>query len=106
VPTTRLTVQRSVPVADVGSLDALVDLAEKYESMIMENKDVDGSTYLLWDDGMLYRYTIGTPTTESPTQLLEDDQAAARLVVLPIVMSDSSTGDAPFRPEDFRRELE
>ncbi|MGH3413861.1 MAG: hypothetical protein ACRDPH_12360 [Marmoricola sp.] len=51
------------PVADVAGMDALADLAKRYESMIMHVSG-DDDTYLVWDNGMLYRYRL--PAAEAP----------------------------------------
>ncbi len=44
------------PVVDVASIEALAELAKKYESMIMQVAEVDADAYLVWDNGVLYRY--------------------------------------------------
>ena len=44
------------PVAEVASIDALAQLAKRYESMIMQVDEPAGDAYLVWDNGMLYRY--------------------------------------------------
>ncbi len=44
------------PVADVASMSALAELAKKYESMVMHLSDETGDSYLVWDQGMTYRY--------------------------------------------------
>jgi hypothetical protein len=43
------------PVADVATMDALAELAKRYESMIMHVSSPEA--YLVWDNGMLYRYS-------------------------------------------------
>lgn len=50
----QLSVPDAGPVADVTSMDSLAELAKRYESMIMHVSDPDA--YLVWDNGMLYRY--------------------------------------------------
>lgn len=45
---------RDGPVADVSGMDALGELAKRYESMIMHVTDPEA--YLVWDNGMTYRY--------------------------------------------------
>lgn len=42
--------------ADVTSMEALATLAKRYESMIMHVVEGGRDSYLVWDDGMLYRY--------------------------------------------------
>jgi hypothetical protein len=44
------------PVARVGSMDALVDLAKKYDSKIMHVMGPEGDSYSVWDNGLLYEY--------------------------------------------------
>lgn len=66
VTVSSFTLRRPVPIADVGSLKDLVKLAEKYESMVMENVSSGGTTYVVWDNGMIYRYITGSPDTSVP----------------------------------------
>ena len=58
------------PVAEVATIAALADLAKRYESMIMHvSRDDDGDSYLVWDNGLLYRYRPkGSPTPEKPRE--------------------------------------
>ncbi|MGH3497099.1 MAG: DUF5305 family protein [Nocardioidaceae bacterium] len=51
-----------VPVADVGNIDSLAELAKRYESMILQVSDQPGDAYLVWDNGMLYRYRPSQPS--------------------------------------------
>ncbi len=44
------------PVAELSSIDSLADLAKKYESKIMHVRREGGDDYLVWDNGMLFRY--------------------------------------------------
>lgn len=46
------------PIADLASMESLAELAKRYESMIMHVADSSGTgeAYLLWDNGMTYRY--------------------------------------------------
>lgn len=44
------------PTAQVASIDALSELAKKYESMIMHVPRSDGDSYLVWDNGLLYEF--------------------------------------------------
>lgn len=55
VPVSSLEVP-SAAVAEVASIGALVELAKRYESMIMHRHREDGDEYMVWDDGMLYRF--------------------------------------------------
>jgi hypothetical protein len=50
---------RAGAVADVRSIDDLVQMAKKYDSMIMELSGGSSTAYLLWDNGFLYRYSCG-----------------------------------------------
>jgi len=56
---------RDGPVADVASMDSLADLAKKYESMIMHVRRDGDDSYLVWDNGMLYRYRPVRPAAPS-----------------------------------------
>jgi hypothetical protein len=60
-------------VIDVTSLDALVTLAEKYESVIVEHDEAQGPTYLVWDAGMLFRYTAARASVASDTETSHDE---------------------------------
>lgn len=64
------------PIAEVASMDALADLAKKYESMVMHIRRDDGDAYLLWDNGMLYRYR---PARPEQTELAPPTQNGAVL---------------------------
>ncbi len=64
------------PIAEVASMDALADLAKKYESMVMHIRRDDGDAYLLWDNGMLYRYR---PASPEPPELAPSTQNGAVL---------------------------
>jgi hypothetical protein len=71
VPVDSLAVPQG-PVADVATIESLADLAKRYESMIMHVEHPDADVYLVWDNGMLYRF-------RAPHQALvaadEDDTA-------------------------------
>jgi hypothetical protein len=77
-------------VIEVASLDALVTVAEKYESVIVEH----GSTYLVWDDGMLFRYGTeragAVSTAEQPS-----DEAIVRLKAASATTRSTSPAKAP-----------
>ncbi|HEY2879735.1 hypothetical protein [Nocardioides sp.] len=45
---------RDGPIADVAGMDALAEIAKRYESMILHVSAPEA--YLVWDNGMLYRY--------------------------------------------------
>jgi hypothetical protein len=47
------------PPIDVTSMDALVQLAERSERLILHHHRDDGDTYLIDDEGTLYRYQAG-----------------------------------------------
>ena len=55
----------SGPVAEVASLSALERLAKLYESAIMVLEGESGTDYLVWENGLLYRYSTNpaAPTT-------------------------------------------
>lgn len=44
------------PVADVASIDVLADLAKKYDSQMMHLESDGVHHYLVWDQGLVYRY--------------------------------------------------
>jgi hypothetical protein len=75
-------------MADVTSMEALATLAKRYESMIMHVVEGGGDSYLVWDNGMLYRYrplTGAGPAVSDdvPVEVLAEiptiDRAASRL---------------------------
>lgn len=53
------------PVAEVSSMEALADLAKRYESVIMHVADGDDA-FLVWDNGMTFRYRPRDATPTSP----------------------------------------
>lgn len=55
---------RGGPVASVATMEALVDVAKKYESKVMHVSRADGDSYSVWDNGLLYEYR--TPATDDP----------------------------------------
>lgn len=65
------------PVADVTSIAALAELAKRYESVIM-HLDGGEDSYVVWDNGFLYRYK---PSSHSPLEHLapgpSDDSESA-----------------------------
>lgn len=51
---------RGAPVVDVAALDVLVEIAKKYETVIVEVTEGERVDYLLWDDGLVFRFrTLG-----------------------------------------------
>lgn len=44
------------PIADVAGIEALIDVAKKYEAVVMHVTGDHGDDYLVWDSGMVYRY--------------------------------------------------
>lgn len=58
---------RDGPVADLSSMEALANLAKQYESKIMHVNGERGDAYLVWDNGMLYRYQPAVATPERAT---------------------------------------
>lgn len=46
------------PVAEVPRIADLVELAKRYETMIIHLPDGDGDCYLLWDNGLFYRHRV------------------------------------------------
>jgi hypothetical protein len=42
------------PVAELSTMEALAEIAKRYESMILHVRAPEA--YLVWDDGLLYRY--------------------------------------------------
>lgn len=94
------------PIAEVSSMSALAELAKRYESMIMHVPGEEADSYLVWDNGMLYRYTVGKPGANYAAETrggvtLSSSSANERLVVLPFVMGDKPglPGEVPFFPE-------
>lgn len=86
----QLTPVRSVhlpngPVAEVASIAALADLAKRYEATIMHLVEDDVDVYVVWDNGMLYRYSAGEIRSTADAAA-EQPVTHDRLVVLPVVM--------------------
>ena len=63
-------------MADVLSIEALADLAKRYESMIMHVRGAEVHDYLVWDNGLLYRYQ--TPVVVEPERDPDPDGGARR----------------------------
>lgn len=80
---------RGAPVIDLTTLDALVDVAKKYETMIVEIDSGDQVEFLLWDDGMVFRFV-----DEEASALLSDPTPAPSAVTLRWD-DDEDTGDVP-----------
>lgn len=51
------TISGAEPVVEMASLNDLMEVAKKYETVVMEHVTSDQAAYLVWDDGLLYRYT-------------------------------------------------
>lgn len=62
---------RGAPVIDLTTLDALVDVAKKYETMIVELPLQEGHEYLLWDDGMVFRFREVEEQDDAATPLAQ-----------------------------------
>ena len=69
---------RGAPVIDLATLDALVEVAKKYETMIVEIESSDGVEFLLWDDGMVFRFidveSVDPPLPSAVTVVYTDDE--------------------------------
>lgn len=91
------------PVADVTSMEALADLAKRYEAVIMHVAADNADTYAVWDNGILYRYTslIGDVAMPRPREP-GDRQLTA---VFPLDLWESET-DADSTPATFASEAE
>lgn len=61
---------RGAPMVDVTTLDALVEIAKKYETVIIELPAHDGHEYLLWDDGMVFRFHDADEDPSTPLEQL------------------------------------
>lgn len=89
---------RDGPVADVATFDDLLDLARRYNSLVMHVSDDRGDTFSLWDTGLTYRYRIGAtgdgprPAAQAPGEAVvgttHDPEEAGR-------GTDSHSGDHP-----------
>jgi hypothetical protein len=68
------------PVADVTSMEALADLAKRYDAVIMHVAADNADTYAVWDSGILYRYTsvIGEAAEPQPSEPDNVEQASSR----------------------------
>lgn len=66
------------PVADVASIEALADLAKRYESRVLHLRGDgrEGDCYLVWDNGMLYRYR----SAAAPSDHTDEDLLLTRLI--------------------------
>jgi hypothetical protein len=77
IPVRTITV-RNAPTIEVASLSALVHVAKKYETVILEVATAAGWEYLLWDDGAFFRFRAQSglgdgsepPTPASPLDSL------------------------------------
>ncbi|MGN6252134.1 MAG: hypothetical protein ACTHNS_10015 [Marmoricola sp.] len=70
------------PVAELASMDALADVAKRYESTIVHLTTPEGGDYVVWDNGFLYRYRVVEPTRlhgpELPAQRTAGEAKSAR----------------------------
>jgi hypothetical protein len=82
------------PAIDVSSIKALARLAEASGQLILHNHDGDVDTYLVNDEGSVYRYQVQLPKvvwgewTEPATQLAD----AADLSEAATTLSDVAAG--------------
>jgi len=58
------------PIAEVSSMESLADVAKRYESVIMHVTDGDDA-FLVWDNGMTFRFRPGDGVTDSPDHVSE-----------------------------------
>lgn len=82
VPTDSIIVP-DVPVADVSSMDALADLAKRYEARILHVRgdgDAEMDCYLVWDNGMLYRYRSAAPSPARHVRMNDDTLELSQLI--------------------------
>jgi hypothetical protein len=50
---------RGAPVADLASLGDLVEVARRQDTVVLELTDELGADYLIWDDGIVFRFRHG-----------------------------------------------
>ena len=58
VPVKRFRSRQGVHVADLNGLDALVDVAEAYEAMLLEVPTKRATTFLVCTGEVMYRYVV------------------------------------------------
>jgi hypothetical protein len=88
VPVKRFRSSQGVHVADLNGLDALVDVAEAYEAMVLELPSKRGTTYLVCTSDVMYRYVIPAPGATSRPRTLR-----------PAASSDGHVAVTPPAPE-------
>jgi signal peptidase I len=66
VPIAGAAYDRARPPIDVASIEALVQLAERSERLILHHVDDGADTYLVDDEGTLYRYRSGPAVVDQP----------------------------------------
>jgi hypothetical protein len=78
VSITALTQPRGATIADVATIDDLIKMAKQYESKIMEFQVPRETQYLLWDNGLLYRYRVaGDPQADGSAEDAKHATASA-----------------------------
>lgn len=77
------------PIVDVASMAALAELAKQYDARIIHLNEDEGDVYVVWDNGMLYRYCSGEFVDGMMFQTLNE-----RLVVWPVVVSGRGDREA------------
>jgi hypothetical protein len=65
------TAHRPVQLVEVDGLAGLLDVAQAYETMVIEIAEAAGQTFLVPDRDVIYRYVIGSPAVERPTRAWE-----------------------------------
>lgn len=82
------------PIVEVTGIEALAELAKKYESMIMQLMEPEADSYLVWDNGIMFRYRVphATDSVEMAPRVGAHDSDST--VVLPrLVEGDALDGD-------------
>lgn len=59
------------PVVDLAWMQDLVELAKRYESTVLHVPDPDGDQFLVWDNGLTYRYRAAARATSASTDALD-----------------------------------
>jgi hypothetical protein len=76
VPISGIAVDPARPPIDVTTIDALAQLAERSERLILHHCRDDGDTYLVDDEGTLYRYQSRPVAQPDPQPLSDSDEPA------------------------------
>lgn len=92
--------ERTGPVAEVASFEALADVAKRYESVIMHLPGDDGDEYLVWDSGFTYRYRQHQPAAADPaaTSAPGADDVKAVVETVPGKTAAAKAAPAPALP--------